>query len=170
LSETRARDTRLSLSSCRIHSTTRFQLTMFWATTLRAPAFMSELRVASQPSCPSHRRLGHLGELSVTDTRRVSTVAVLRQLQSAKVDVGPCRRGVCSQNPRMDFSCCDAFAAYFPRPSTEIVRHSVRNEPRRSGLACHSPSARSTCCEVWSIAPVTLYAASRDCHSLVTPV
>ena len=27
-----------------------FQLALFWSTTLRSPAFMSELRVASQPS------------------------------------------------------------------------------------------------------------------------
>ena len=33
------------------HLLTRFQLALFWATNLRSPATMSELRLASQPSC-----------------------------------------------------------------------------------------------------------------------
>ena len=37
---------------------TWFQLALFWSTNLRPPALVGELRLASQPSRPIHRRLG----------------------------------------------------------------------------------------------------------------
>ena len=77
-----AHDTRLSLSSCRIHGTTRFQLAPVRSTTLRSPC-IHEASYGWQANLrtPLRRRIFATRRAHLTDMRRVSTVAAKRSTQ-----------------------------------------------------------------------------------------
>lgn len=114
-----------------------------WATTLRSPASMSELRVASHPSLSiaseGHRLISEL----VHDTRRVSTIAAPRQFGPRRwtLEASLLRRR--SQNPHPPSSCRQADSGQQENP------HTIRPEPDvQSRKVCGCRGAASTCSAV----------------------
>ena len=94
------------------------------STTLRSPAFMSELRVASHPSRSiAGEGHPHLSELVQQNTRRVSTVAA----KAAEVDC-PVLGVAGSQNLRSCGGHRQAHSAYSSGSRRETLKQSVRNQ------------------------------------------
>jgi hypothetical protein len=107
-----------------------------WTARIRPLACIhARLWVASHPS-PSIRRRPSTSWASWSSERAKGVHhSGAAPVPAAKVDVGLCRRLACSQNPRMDFPCCDACAAYVPRALAKSF--DIPSGPDRAGRALH---------------------------------